>query len=194
MVNNDYAVSLPCAAAVRSVAQLRVIGLQCPLARTMQQRQTSQSEQRASQLLASQRPSQRELPLGSVNPGPGVTVLPIHGQDAAPLSASMPPPAVPPKKRPRENESAYSENQLRPKRLKSLASQIPYQLFLKQWCNKDAAVSTDRLDPEFIEAWCLLGQPRRDVMGEDRVRLLAERAKVTNNDTLPRWFTPSCIV
>lgn len=129
---------------------VRVLGLQCPLVRVLQQ---------------------------------------SHGTTAASLKRPAPEalPAPPPAKR-AATESAYSTNQLRPNRLRALASQIPYQLWLKQWANPTGAITADKVPCEFIEAWCLMGQPRRSDMDETRVRVLADRAAALNNGTVPHWF------
>jgi len=120
------------------------------------------------------------------------TMLKLTARTPSSTMAPPPPPATPGKNKKKrtdddDDKPSYADAQLRPKRLKSLASQIPYQLFLKQWCS-GGDVSADWLNPEWIEAWCLSGQPRRQDMGEERVRLLAERATITNNNLLPHWF------
>lgn len=138
---------------VRTSADVRILGLQCPLVRALQQTRTT--------MLAC---------------------------PAASLKRAAPEPLPAPLPKRAATESAYSANQLRPNRLRALASQIPYQLWLKQWTNPAGAVNQDKVEGEFIEAWCLMGQPRRSDMGETRVQLLAERAAALNNGAVPRWF------
>lgn len=143
----------------------------------------------------------------------------LHWNPTSPVQESQTP-ALPvlvqSKKRPREDESksSYAAVQLKPKRLKSLANQIPFQLFLQNWTDpsRDVQSLLPVLAPdgpedspdlktkrraiyikkrealcETIEAWCFLKQPRRQEMGEERVRLLAQQV-LTSVGSIPIWF------
>jgi hypothetical protein len=107
----------------------------------------------------------------------------------------------------RKTESDYTTNQLRPKRLRALADQMPYKVFMMNWTNPqreppplpqapgsdaDPAAQAAYLKAraathDLIEAWCLLKQPRRADMGEHRVRQLAAFVK-HESGAIPAWF------
>jgi len=157
-------------APIQSRNDVYVLGLQCPLVRALSQVRVPPPPAAAS--------TTPTMPIPQAKPASKAkskSKKRARDDDDKPLS-----------------ESAYSAGQLRPKRLKSMASQIPYQLFLKHWCKAEAHVDAALpvVDPECIEAWCLLGQPRRQDMGEARVWLLALRAAASNGGSLPLWFTP----
>jgi hypothetical protein len=176
---------------IRTISNMHVLGLQCPLTRTMLQHSWRPKPPDSSSIVSSSIVSS-SVPSDSLNS----SVVPVAPDNNILITTpstnnnvTSPKPSL---KRARDaNESVYSEGQLRPKRLKSKASKLPFQVFLSQWSNAkiDVIPLVDKLDPEYIEAWCLLNQPRRSAIGEDRVMLLANRVR-TETGALPYWFKP----